>query len=134
MHELIPWEAEVFFDGRPRERALYGAFAAWLHSFAKGCKIKVHKSQISFYFKTGFCFVSLPYRRKKEWPGECLIISFGLKRDLDSPRLIAKAHPTTNRWTCHTLLWDESQLDEELAAWIREAAREGGQASCIYCL
>ena len=124
MNDLIPWEAEVFFDGKPRERALYGAFAGWLLPLAPGCRMQVHKTQISFYYKTGFCFVSLPISRKKGWPKECLVLSFGLKRDLDSPRLIAKAHPTLKRWTCHTLLWEESQLDEELAGWVQEAARE----------
>ena len=120
----IPWEAEVFFDGKPEERALYGAFAAWFAGLVPPCRMQVHKTQISFYLKTGFCFVSMPYSRRKGWPKHCLVVSLGLKRDLDTPRLIAKAHPPLKRWTCHTLLWEESQLDEELAGWVQEAARE----------
>ena len=47
--------------------------------------MKYSKTQITFRTKNGFAFLSFPYRRKKDWPEQCLILTFGLERPVDHP-------------------------------------------------
>ena len=83
--------------------------------------MKVQKSQISFYGKHLFAMVSIPVRRKKGWPEHCLLISFGLGRQVADPRIAVAAEPYPGRWTHHVVLSRPEELDETLLAWLREA-------------
>ena len=127
INPYITWEAECFFDGKPLERALYLQLAEWLHVLVPGARMQVHKTQISYYYRTGFCFVWLPDSRVKNRPPHSLAVSFGLFRPLHSERVFASAHPTVKRWTHHTVLENAQQLNQELATWILEAAQLAGK-------
>lgn len=54
-------------------------------------------------------------------PEVFLILSFGLRYRLDSPRVAAAAEPYPNRWTHHVIVSDRGQIDDELMGWLREA-------------
>ena len=114
-------DAGMFFDGHPAELALYEAlFRAMEQAFPKG-RVKVQKTQISFYGRHLFAAASLPVRRRKDWPKMCLMVTVGLPYRLDSPRLAAASEPYPGRWTTHFVLSSQSELDEELFGWVREA-------------
>ena len=81
--------------------------------------IRVQKTQITFENRHGFAFVSLPRRKVKE---PTIVVSFGLSYRVDSPRIWVTTEPYPNRWTHHVLVSDETQLDDELLGWIKEAA------------
>ena len=49
-------------------------------------RVKVGKSQVSFYGKHLFAAFSPPVRRKKDWPEHFLLVTFGLGKPLASPR------------------------------------------------
>ena len=49
-------------------------------------------------------------------------MTFGLSYRLASPRIWQAVEPYPNRWTHHMLVSDETQLDDELMGWIKEAA------------
>ena len=83
--------------------------------------VKVQKSQISFYQRRLFAAASLPLRRKKNWPEHCLVVTVGLARRLDSPRVAAAVEPYPGRWTHHILLTAPEEADGELLAWLAEA-------------
>ena len=87
------YESDVlsFFDGRPDALALYRVLAAGLARIAPEGRVKVQKSQISFYDGGLFAMASLP--KRKGDPG--LVVSFGLTREAD--------------------------LDGELLGWLEEA-------------
>ena len=110
-----------FFDGHPAELALYEAlFRAVEETFPAG-RVKVQKSQISFYGRHLFAAASLPVRRRKDWPKTCLVVTVGLSYRLDSPRVAAASEPYPGRWTHHILVTEEDQIDGELMGWLQEA-------------
>ena len=110
-----------FFDGHPAELALYEAlFRAVEETFPAG-RVKVQKSQISFYGRHLFAAASLPVRRRKDWPRTCLVVTVGLSYRLDSPRVAVASEPYPGRWTHHILVTEEDQIDGELMGWLQEA-------------
>lgn len=106
-----------FFDGRPDRLALYQTFFQKLDAAFPQASVKVQKSQISFYGKGLFAMVSLP-RRKGE-PG--IVVSFGLGRRENSPRIDMAVEPYPGRWTHHAAVRAAAELDGELMGWIQEA-------------
>lgn len=109
-----------FFDGKPRELALYRALESCLEAELPGTAVKVQKTQISLYGRHLYAAVSLP-RGKRGWPEHCLVLTLGLPRRLDPPRAVMTVEPWPGRWTNHVPLSREEELDGELLAWLREA-------------
>ena len=110
-----------FFDGKPAELALYQALERAMAARFPEASVKVQKSQISFYHRHLFAAASLPLRRRKEWPRECLLVTFGLSRRLSSPRIAVAVEPYPNRWTHHVVVAREEEIDGELLDWLAEA-------------
>ena len=117
------YESDVlfFFDGKPTELALYQALERAMAARFPEASVKVQKSQISFYHRHLFAAASLPLRRRKEWPRECLLVTFGLSRRLPSPRIAVAVEPYPNRWTHHVVVAREEEIDGELLDWLAEA-------------
>lgn len=111
----------LYFEGKPVELALYQALFSQMSSTFPQAKVKVQKSQISFYGRHLFAAASLPVRRRKDWPKMCLMVTVGLPYRLDSPRVVAASEPYPGRWTHHVLVTEADQIDEELMGWLREA-------------
>lgn len=110
-----------FFDGKPRQLALYQLLETKMEALFPEASVKVQKSQISFYGRHLFAAASLPPRRRKNWPEDCILVTFGLGYRLDSPRIAVAAEPYPGRWTHHVVISREEQVDGELMEWIREA-------------
>ena len=110
-----------FFDGHPAELALFQSLVRAMEAALPPARVKVQKSQISFYNPRLFAAASLPLRRKKDWPRECLMVTVGLSRRLESPRVAVAVEPYPNRWTHHVLITREEEIDGELLAWLAEA-------------
>lgn len=110
-----------YFDGRPLELSLYEALFAALDAALPQAAVKVQKSQISFYGRHLFAAVSLPVRRKKEWPKHCLLVTFGLAHRVDHQRIAVAVEPYPNRWTHHVVVDKPEQIDSRLLSWLREA-------------
>ena len=117
------YESDVlfFFDGKPTELALYQALERAMAARFPEASVKVQKSQISFYHRHLFAAASLPLRRRKEWPKECLLVTFGLSHRLSSPRIAVAVEPYPNRWTHHVAVAREEEIDGELLDWLAEA-------------
>lgn len=114
-------DAGFFFEGKPQERELYEALFVRMEQAFPDASVKVQKSQISFYHKHLFAAVSLPLRRRKNWPERCIVVTIGLPRPLESTRAAVKVEPYPGRWTNHVLLARGEEIDEELMGWLREA-------------
>ena len=110
-----------FFDGKPLELVLYEALFRRLEAEFPDASVRVQKSQISFYGRHLFSAASLPVRRKKSWPKHCIVLTVGLSRRLDSPRVAVATEPYPGRWTHHILISDKAQIDGELLDWLKEA-------------
>ncbi|MCI7713443.1 MAG: DUF5655 domain-containing protein [Clostridiales bacterium] len=110
-----------FFDGKPAELVLYETLFRHMEEVFPDASVKVQKSQISFYGRHLFGAVSLPVRRKKNWPEHCIVVTIGLSHPLESPRAAVSVEPYPGRWTNHALVSEASQVDEELLEWLNEA-------------
>ena len=109
------------FSGKERELELYNtAFAKMERAFPQA-RVKVGKSQVSFYGKHLFASFSPPARRKKDWPEHFLLVTFGLGEPLPSPRVAMMAEPYPGRFTHHVLVEREEELDEELFSFLAMA-------------
>lgn len=111
----------MFFDGKPLELSLYQALFEQLEKLFPGGSVRVQKSQISFYGRHLYGAASLPVRRRKGWPEHCLVVTLGLNRRLESPRVAVAVEPYPGRWTHHFLLTETDQIDGELLGWFQEA-------------
>jgi len=111
----------AFWDQWPRLLPLYETLRGRLAESYADMKVKVSKSQISFYNRHLFAMASPPVRRKKEWPKEFMLVSFGLPRRVDSPRIAMSVEAYPNRWTHHVIVSREEDVDETLLGWIQGA-------------
>ena len=119
--EYYQADVGMFFGEKKLEQTLYERLFARMEEAFPDALVKVQKSQISFYGRHLFAAASLPVRRKKDWPRECLVVTIGLSHPLDSPRAAVTVEPYPGRWTNHVLLSREEEIDEELMEWLREA-------------
>ena len=118
--DTLQWfEAQKHPDALPLYEALEGRILAEVD----GVRIKVQKSQITFYNRRLFACASFArVRRKAELPPCWLVVTVGLARRLDSPRVAVATEPYPGRWTHHIVISDPAEVDDELMGWVREAA------------
>lgn len=111
------------FDKQRAALPMYEAFEQVLFERLPDTRMKVQKTQISFYNKHQFCCVSfLRVRKKKELPDPYLVVTFGLEHEVQSPRIAVATEPYPNRWTHHVVLASPLEVDDELMCWVEEAA------------
>lgn len=121
--EAVTQDVLQFFDRRPDALPIYEAFACRVMQEIPEVRIKVQKSQISFYTRHLFACISFAAVRKaRERPPVWLVVTLGLARRLDTPRVDAAVEPYPGRWTHHFLLSAPEEVDDELLEWTREAA------------
>ena len=85
-------------------------------------RIKVQKSQISFYNRHLYACVSfLRVKKKAELPESYFVLTLGLAEPLNSDRVAVKTEPYPGRWTTHFVISKPSDLNEELFGWITQA-------------
>ncbi len=116
---FLTGDAMLFFDGRPAELDLYCQFAPWLAEHFPEAVLDVQKTQLTFRSPRFFCAISI--RRMVRRPKPYLVLTFGLFRPLDHPRVALSAHPTPKRWTHHVLLAGPEDWDETVLDWLNEA-------------
>lgn len=112
-----------FLDRHMDALPLYEALEHKITEEIENVRIKVQKSQISFYSRHLFACVSFArVRKKKDCPAVWIVLTLGLDHRLDSPRIEVATEPYPGRWTHHLLISDPNEVDEELLSWIKEAA------------
>lgn len=116
-------EILLFFAKHEGSLPIYEAFEARVLAEIPDVRIKVQKTQISFYNKHQFACVSfLRVRKKADLPDPYLVVTFGLEAEAHSPRIAVATEPYRNRWTHHVVLASPEEVDEDLMDWIHEAA------------
>ena len=110
-----------FFDGKPRELALYEAFAHELAALGAYTAVS-HKTQISLKNRRVFgCVSMLRVLRRALLPEHYIVITLGLPYPVSSPRIAVVTEAQPHRWTHHIVVGAERELDDELMGWVREA-------------
>ena len=118
-------DAEIlyFFSEHMDALPLYQRLEALILEQIPDVRIKVSKTQIGFFNKRGFAFVSFnPCRRAKDRPETWVTVTFGLAFRVDDPRIDVATEPYPNRWTHHVTVSRVEDMDGQLLGWIREAA------------
>lgn len=118
-------DAEIlfFFNEHMDALPLYQRLEALILEQIPDVRIKVSKTQIGFFNKRGFAFVSFnPCRRAKDRPETWVTVTFGLAFRVDDPRIDVATEPYPNRWTHHVTVSRAEDVDGQLLGWIREAA------------
>ena len=113
-----------FFDRHQAVYPLYECFQKKLLARLPESRIKVQKSQISYYNQHLYACISfLKVKKKSELPEDYFVLTLGLPAPLESNRVAAKIEPYPGRWTTHFVISSPSDLDEELFDWIENAYR-----------
>lgn len=118
-------DAEIlfFFSEHMDALPLYQRLEALILEQIPDVRIKVSKTQIGFFNKRGFAFVSFnPCRRAKDRPETWMTVTFGLAFRVDDSRIDVATEPYPNRWTHHVTVSRAEDMDGQLLGWIREAA------------
>ena len=118
-------DAEIlyFFSEHMDALPLYQRLEALILEQIPDVRIKVSKTQVGFFNKRGFAFVSFnPCRRAKDRPETWMTVTFGLAFRVDDPRIDVATEPYPNRWTHHVTVSRVEDMDGQLLGWIREAA------------
>ena len=118
-------DAEIlyFFNKHMDALPLYQRLEALILEQIPDVRIKVSKTQIGFFNKRGFAFVSFnPCRRAKDRPETWVTVTFGLAFRVDDPRIDVATEPYPNRLTHHVTVSRAEDVDGQLLGWIREAA------------
>lgn len=110
-----------FFGGHEDVWPLFERFQGMLLATYPETRVKVQKTQISYYNRHMYACVSfLRVRRKAQMPASYFVLTLGMPERLDSPRAVV-TEPYPGRWTTHVVLSQPDELDEELFGWIAEA-------------
>ena len=111
-----------FFDQHQAVYPLYVCFQEKLLARFPESRIKVQKSQISYYnWHLYACVSFLKVKKKSELPDDYFVLTLGLPAALESDRVAAKNEPYPGRWTTHFVISNPSDLDKELFDWIEQA-------------
>ena len=111
-----------FFDRHQAVYPLYACFQEKLLARFPESRIKMQKSQISYYNRHLYACVSfLKVKKKAELPEDYFVLTLGLSAPLESDRVAVKTEPYPGRWTTHFVISSPADLDEELFDWIEQA-------------
>jgi hypothetical protein len=115
---------EDLFAGHPLALAVAHRVAE-LTRAAAGVEARTTKSQVAFRRRRGFAYVWRPGQYLSH-PDAGAVLSIALGRRDGSLRWKEVAHPSPKVWMHHLEVRDVADLDDEVAAWLREAAERAG--------
>jgi hypothetical protein len=120
-HSCVQLTLDGFFGDRRAQRQLYEALLELVRRFGP-VTVNVNRSRISFQARVRFATVARVTRSG-------LVCTFWLKREVVSPRITrVQLYPPSN-YVHQFKPTDARELDDELAAWLRDAYEVGLQAA-----
>jgi len=122
--EGTPSTAEGFFAGRPARLALFERVRSVIEALGPA-EVRVSKSQVAFWRRHGFAYVWMPDRYLSGADAE-VVLSIALGRRVESSRFKQVVRPAPTQWMHHLELREVADVDDEVTAWLREAADRAG--------
>lgn len=112
-----------FFNGKPEELELYRVFRERLFAAVPEAGFRVQKTQITFTCPRVFACVSfLKARASTRRPPHYITVTFGLIRKAEDSIIDSVSEPYPGRWTHHVTISSTDDMNDQLIAYIREAA------------
>ena len=111
-------ETELFFSRYPEALPLYEALKARILTEIDDVRIKVQKTQITFWNRHVFACVSfLRLRKKDDLPPVWLTVTFGLPQRAASARIEEAVEPYPGRWTHHAVSYTHLDVYKRQERW-----------------
>jgi hypothetical protein len=124
LHREANVRPDEYLDGHILAAQVFDRVRALLNGMGP-VEIRTTRSQIAFRRRRGFAYLWLPGRYLSR-PQADVVLSFALGRHDPSPRFKEVVHPSPNHWMHHLEIRELGDVDEEVAAWLREAAERAG--------
>lgn len=112
--------AELYLAGHPLAEAVYGRVREILGALGP-YDLRVSKSQIAFRRRRGFAYLWSPGKYLPRASAD-VVLSIALGRRDESSRFKQVVHVSVAHWMHHLEIYDEADVDDEVSAWLREAA------------
>ena len=109
----------LFFDAKPGTLPLYEAVRDSIFAYSEDIIVKVSKTQIAFSNRYQFAFVS--HQRVKGSRSPYILLTFGLGRREEHPRIAVATEPYPGRWTHHVVISTVADVDDQIMEWVTEA-------------
>jgi hypothetical protein len=125
-------DIDTYLAREPRALPLYLEIEALLLAAFPGAHVDVQRSQITFRLQPTLepgqppgrertlAAVWLPIHPVAGRPEVYVVLTFGLRRRVDDPRIVEAVEPYPGRWTHHMIISSAAQIDEQVLAWLRE--------------
>lgn len=110
--------------GRPAALLLFHAVRHFIESPGP-VMVEAIKTQVSFGTARKFAWVWLPQLWIKAQPDSVITLAFALDRHAVHERIRQAVEPYPGRWMHHVVIWQESDLDEDMKGWLSEASTFG---------
>ncbi len=111
---------EEFFAGLPEAYAVYARVRELLDRVGP-YDVRASTSQVAFRRRRGFAYLWRPGQYLKR-PATEVVLSVVLGRRDASPRWKEVVQPSPHHWMHHLVVGSVDDLDDDVEAWLREAA------------
>ena len=112
--------SDEFFAGHPEAASVHDAICALLAATG-AYDVRITKSQVAYRRRRAFAFLWLPDRYLRH-PAAEVVVSIALERLDPSARFKEVTEVAPGRWMHHLEVAAAEDLDDEVAAWLAEAA------------
>lgn len=126
MSDLSDQAVERLFAGRPEALKLFCAIRTCIESIGS-VHTQASRTQVSFGGRTKFAWVWLPQLWVRNRPDTSVTLSFALGRRVDDDRIGEAVQTRGGHWMHHVVIEKESDVDEAVTEWLREAYVRGNQ-------
>lgn len=114
------WTIGQLFTGRPGAFRLFGNVRKFIETLGP-VTVESTKTQVSFGTPKKFAWVWLPQMYTKKRPENSITLTFAAGRHIFNDRIAEAVEPRHGRWTHHVVIEKESDLDDDVKNWLREA-------------
>jgi hypothetical protein len=119
MKEAGSRSGEGLFAGRPAALLQFHAVRHLIESLGP-VTVEATKTQVSFGTARKFAWVWLPQIWIKAQPDSGITLSFARERRVVHEHIRQAVEPYPGWWTHHVVIRQESDLDEDVKAWLSE--------------
>jgi hypothetical protein len=117
-------QVDAFFVDSRLGRAVFDRVVELLAA-TPDCSLRVTRSQVAFRRRRAFAWLWMPGRWLTR-PDAEVVLSVSLGRADLSPRFKEVVHPSPAHWMHHLEIAQVTDVDDEVAGWLSEAADRAG--------
>lgn len=113
-------EIKKFFTEYPETHKLFTLICSYIDSLGE-INVEVMKTQISFGTKKKFAWIWLPQTWVKGAPANGVVLTVGLRRRIEHPKVKEIKEPYPGRFTHHIVLLNKSDFNDDIKGILKEA-------------